>query len=62
MLDPKTKQRYARPYMWAVMALGLIAGVFTLTRLDTSGLARHRTEEHQPLVDKWIAATGRMPE
>ena len=30
--------------------------------LDTSGLARHRTEEHQPLVDKWIAATGKMPE
>jgi hypothetical protein len=29
--------------------------------LDTSGLPRTRTEEHQPLVDRWIAATGKMP-
>lgn len=30
--------------------------------LDTSKLPQHRTEEHQPLVDKWVAATGKMPE
>lgn len=30
--------------------------------LDTSSLPRHRTEEHQPLVEKWIAAVGKMPE
>ena len=30
--------------------------------LDTSSLPRHRTDEHQPLVEKWIAATGKMPE
>jgi hypothetical protein len=30
--------------------------------LDTSGLPRHRTDEHQPLVDKWVAAVGKMPE
>ena len=29
--------------------------------LDTSGLPRHRTEEHQPLVDKWVEATGSFP-
>ena len=30
--------------------------------LDTSMLKRVRTDEHQPLVDKWIKATGKMPE
>ena len=30
--------------------------------IDTSALPRHRTEEHQPLVEKWIAAVGKMPE
>ncbi len=30
--------------------------------LDTSGLPRQRTDEHQPLVDKWTAAIGGMPE
>lgn len=30
--------------------------------LDTSGLKRIRTEEYQPVVDKWIKATGKLPE
>jgi len=30
--------------------------------IDTSSLPRNRTDEHQPLVDKWIAATGKMPD
>ena len=30
--------------------------------LNTEGLKEIRTEEHQKLVDKWIAATGKMPE
>ena len=30
--------------------------------LDTSSLPRHRTDEHKPLVEKWIAATGKMPD
>ena len=30
--------------------------------IDTSGLPRTRTDEHQKLVDKWIAATGKMPD
>jgi len=25
-------------------------------------LPRTRTDEHQKLVDKWIAATGKMPD
>ena len=29
--------------------------------IDTSALPRIRTDEHQKLVDKWIAATGKMP-
>lgn len=29
--------------------------------LDTSQLPRMRTDQHQPLVDKWIAATGSLP-
>ena len=29
--------------------------------IDTSTLPRTRTDEHQPLVDKWIAATGKVP-
>ena len=30
--------------------------------INTEGLPEHRTDEHQLLVDKWIAATGKMPE
>jgi hypothetical protein len=30
--------------------------------LNTEGLREIRTEEHQKLVDKWIAATGAPPE
>ncbi len=29
--------------------------------LNTEDLPEHRTDEHQPLVDKWIAAAGEMP-
>jgi hypothetical protein len=29
--------------------------------LNTEGLPEHRTDEHQKLVDKWVAATGKMP-
>ena len=29
--------------------------------LDTTALPRMRTDEHQKLVDKWVAATGSMP-
>jgi hypothetical protein len=38
-------------------------GVESLHRawLNTEGLPEMRTEEHQPLVDKWIAATGSFP-
>jgi hypothetical protein len=32
------------------------------TWLNTEGLPEHRTDEHQPLVDRWIAATGKMPD
>lgn len=30
--------------------------------IDTSGLPRSRSEEDQPLVDRWIKATGSPPE
>ena len=30
--------------------------------LDTSGLPEYRTDEHQPLVDRWIEAVGKLPE
>ena len=30
--------------------------------LNTEGLPEVRTDEHQKLIDKWMAATGRMPE
>lgn len=30
--------------------------------IDTSSLPRSRTDEHQLLVDKWFAATGKMPD
>lgn len=30
--------------------------------LNTEGLPEHRCEEHRPLVDKWMKATGKMPE
>ena len=29
--------------------------------LDTSGLPRKRTDEHKPLVEKWVKATGSFP-
>jgi hypothetical protein len=29
--------------------------------IDTSSLTRNRTEDHQPLVDKWVKATGSFP-
>jgi hypothetical protein len=29
--------------------------------LNTKGLPEHGTEEHQPLVDRWIKAAGQMP-
>jgi hypothetical protein len=29
--------------------------------LNTEGLPEHRTEEHKPLVEKWIEATGAFP-
>ena len=29
--------------------------------IDTSGLPRSRSEEDQPLVDRWVKATGAMP-
>jgi hypothetical protein len=29
--------------------------------LNTEGLPEKRTDEYQPLVDKWIAATGQFP-
>jgi len=30
--------------------------------LNTEGLSEIRTDEHQKLVDKWVAATGSVPE
>jgi hypothetical protein len=30
--------------------------------LNTEGLPEHRTDEYQKLVDKWVAATGKMPD
>lgn len=30
--------------------------------ITTEGLPEYRTDEYQKLVDKWVAATGRMPE
>ncbi len=30
--------------------------------LDTSALPRTRTDEHKPLVDRWMAATGKLPD
>ncbi len=30
--------------------------------LNTEGLPETRTDQHQKLVDKWVAATGGMPE
>lgn len=39
-------------------------GVESLHRawLNTEGLPEYRTDDYQKLVDKWVAATGRMPE
>lgn len=31
------------------------------TWLDTGGLEEKRTEDYQPLVEKWIEATGKFP-
>ena len=38
-------------------------GVESLHRawLNTEGLPEYRTDEYQPLVDRWIKATGSMP-
>ena len=30
--------------------------------LDTRGLPEHRSEDYKALVDRWVDATGRMPE
>ena len=30
--------------------------------INTEGLPEYRTNEHQKLVDKWVAATGKMPD
>jgi hypothetical protein len=30
--------------------------------INTEGLPEYRTDQHQKLVDKWMAATGAMPE
>ena len=30
--------------------------------INTEGLKEMRTEDHQPLVDRWMAATGKMPD
>ena len=30
--------------------------------LNTEGLPEYRTEEHQPLVDRWLQAVGKMPD
>jgi hypothetical protein len=30
--------------------------------LNTEGLPEYRTDEYQPLVDRWVKATGKMPE
>jgi hypothetical protein len=30
--------------------------------LGTEGLPEHRTDEHKPLVDRWIKAVGKMPD
>jgi hypothetical protein len=30
--------------------------------INTEGLPEYRTDEHQKLVDKWIAATGKVPQ
>jgi hypothetical protein len=30
--------------------------------INTEGLPEYRTDDYQKLVDKWVAATGRMPD
>jgi hypothetical protein len=30
--------------------------------INTEGLPEYRTDQHQPLVNRWIAATGKMPD
>ena len=30
--------------------------------IDTSSLPEHRTDDHRPLIDRWIAATGKRPD
>lgn len=30
--------------------------------IDTSGLPAKRTDEHQPLVDRWMKAVGKLPD
>jgi diguanylate cyclase (GGDEF)-like protein/PAS domain S-box-containing protein len=38
MFDSTTKQRFAKPYMWAITALGFAACAYTVTRLHPGGL------------------------
>ena len=39
-------------------------GVESLHRawINTEGLPEYRTDEYQPLVDRWVKAVGKMPE
>jgi hypothetical protein len=30
--------------------------------LNTEGLPEYRTDQHQPLVDRWMEATGKLPD
>lgn len=30
--------------------------------IDTKGLPRYRSDEHKPLVDRWIKAVGKIPD
>ncbi|MEJ7776399.1 MAG: hypothetical protein WKF52_03215 [Sphingomicrobium sp.] len=30
--------------------------------LNNQGLPEHRTEDHRPLVERWLEATGKMPD
>jgi diguanylate cyclase (GGDEF)-like protein/PAS domain S-box-containing protein len=38
MVNSTTKQRFAQPYMWAVIVLGAVACVFTIAHIHPSGL------------------------
>jgi hypothetical protein len=30
--------------------------------LDTSGLPEYRTDQHKPLVDRWMETVGKLPD